>query len=313
MTHISEVNSNVAGNTNTATTRSRGWMLTINNPTFKDSDDTIDCHRVIQDCCNKWKGGYAIYQLETGANGTPHLQIFLHFGNQIMFNSLQKYFKGQAHIEAARDPKACLKYCSKDETRTEGPWEVNPDNRPEQGNRSDLDEIAKAFVKMDLKEFVTEYPAAYTKWNKGLKALKYDIEEHRKIKPTITWLWGLAGVGKTRYAREQHSKVYIKDGTQWWDGYDQSVEAIIIDDFDGRWPFRDLLRLLDRYEYQGQVKGGYVKINTPIIYITCEFPPEEYWQGNELDQVLRRLDKVSHIKISTERVKQIPVRDEITI
>jgi hypothetical protein len=66
----------------------------------------------------------------------------------------------------------------------------------------------------------------------------------------------------------------------------------VIDDFDGKWPYRDLLRLLDRYVYQGQIKGGYVHINSDYIIITCEHRPEEYWSGNELTQVRRRLDCV---------------------
>jgi len=80
----------------------------------------------------------------------------------------------------------------------------------------------------------------------------------------------------------------------WWDGYEQQ-EAIIIDDFDGKWPYRDLLRLLDRYPYQGQFKGGYFKVNSPYIYITCEFAPSYFWQGNEYAQVFRRLKEVKYV------------------
>ena len=42
----------------------------------------------------------------------------------------------------------------------------------------------------------------------------------------------------------------IKDGTQWWYQY-EGQEAVVIDDFDKKWPFRDLLRPLDRYPNQG--------------------------------------------------------------
>lgn len=80
----------------------------------------------------------------------------------------------------------------------------------------------------------------------------------------------------------------------WWDGYEQQ-EAIIIDDFDGKWPYRDLLRLLDRYPYQGQYKGGYVKINSPYIYITCEYSPSFFWRGNEFAQIHRRLSEIKHL------------------
>jgi len=61
-----------------------------------------------------------------------------------------------------------------------------------------------------------------------------------------------------------------------------------------------LLRLLDKYPYQGQIKGGYVKINSNII-ITCEFPPEYFWKGNELAQITRRINKIFEKKINSMR------------
>jgi len=56
-----------------------------------------------------------------------------------------------------------------------------------------------------------------------------------------------------------------------------------------------LLKLCDRYKYSGQVKGGFVKINSPFIFITCEFPPSHFWIGNTLTQVLRRADKIIYL------------------
>lgn len=119
---------------------------------------------------------------------------------------------------------------------------------------------------------------------------------------------------------EKHKTYYIKDGTQWWDEYEQQ-EAIIIDDFDGKWPFRDLLRLLDRYPYQGQFKGGYVPINSPFIYITCEHPPDWFWgpmakapltgdrSANELAQMLRRIDEIVHVEDMAKKAVEAAVID----
>lgn len=103
------------------------------------------------------------------------------------------------------------------------------------------------------------------------------------------WYW------KTRGPVEKHASHYIKDNNKWWDGYKQE-EAIIIDDYEANeWSYRDLLRLLDRYKYQGQTKGGYVKINSPFIYICSEFSPDQLWTDNKLAQITRRIDKLVNV------------------
>lgn len=140
-----------------------------------------------------------------------------------------------------------------------------------------------------------DYPLLYCKYFKSLEKMLSAMQPKREVPPHVYWRWGLSGTGKTRYCIETHETHYIKDGTPWWDNY-ANQEAVIIDDFDNNIPFRTLLRILDRYTYQGQIKGGYVNINSPYIYITCEFPPNKYWGGNELKQIERRLTSVQEIK-----------------
>jgi len=82
----------------------------------------------------------------------------------------------------------------------------------------------------------------------------------------------------TKFGQEN---IYSKDNTPWWDGYRQQ-QVIMIDDFEDDIPYRTLLKMIDRYQYQGQIKGGYVHINSPQMVITCEFPPSHFWSGNKL-------------------------------
>jgi len=173
----------------------------------------------------------------------------------------------------------------------------------QQGKRSDIHDVCELLdEKVPLNEIARNHPSAFVKHAKGFHAYKFATQVDRVSKPYVEWRWGTTGTGKTKGAIDKHPEsFYIKDGTQWWDGYEQQ-DAIIIDDFDGRWPFRDLLRLLDWNPYQGQTKGGYVKINSPHIYITCEFEPSTYWGGNALAQVLRRIDKVEHLATAATEV-----------
>ena len=44
---------------------------------------------------------YIGFELETGDNGTPHIQGFVHYTNAVPFNTVKKHFP-RAHIEAMR-------------------------------------------------------------------------------------------------------------------------------------------------------------------------------------------------------------------
>lgn len=263
--------------------KSRGWFFTINNPKIAD-DNEIEKH--------KSQVRYMRWVLEKGNEcGTLHYHVIVYYKNPRVWP--RRFFKRASDIKPIWDMNGVLKYTEKDDTHVDGPWEYG--EKPEQGRRTDLEEIATKAVSEGLKKIADDHPAEFVRYHRGLKALIDSKLSHRTEKPKVLWLWGKSGTGKTKYAFDNYSEIYIKDGTPWWDGYEQQ-EVIVIDDFDGKWPFRDLLRLLDRYPYQGQVKGGYVKINSDII-ITCEFPPERCWAaGNTLEQVLRRIDEVIEMK-----------------
>lgn len=253
-----------------------------------------------------------VYGKEVGANGTRHLQGYVEWTGVKRWNTM-KALNPRIHWEARKgSAKQASEYCKKGE-QSHDEWKLAGSSGANygknamvfekgtvsaQGKRSELEEIGEQVVAMrPLREIAQENPATYIKYAKGIEKLHNQMLKPRdsSAAPYIEWRWGLAGVGKTRYCVEKHqTSHFIKDGTQWWDGYDQQ-EAIIIDDFDGRWPFRDLLRLLDRYEYQGQYKGGYVQINSPYIYITCEHAPSHFWSGNELAQVTRRITKIENV------------------
>jgi len=295
--------------------RVRNWCFTLNNYT-----------PVEETSMQAWSAAYTSYIVfgkEVGEEkGTPHLQGYIEFEHAHRGSALKKLFngrvswgprKGTAHQAAT--------YCKKGE-QPKAEWDEFKEFGPNfgknavifeagtisaQGKRNDINDVSQAVLAGEtMRDIATTYPGTFIKYHKGILALKqaadgiFDFKD-RTTKPTVIWRWGSTGVGKSRGAREAHPSSYVKDGTQWWDGYTQQ-EAIIIDDFDGKWPYRDLLRLLDYGPYQGQFKGGYVKINSPYIYITCEYPPETAFRNIEGDisQVIRRIDQVIHIEAPTE-------------
>jgi len=290
-----EVGSNImdanldADEINAADIKIRSVFITLNNYT------DAECKALESIVKGKEKTRYLVYQLEVGENGTPHIQGFMLFRNNILLSTLRNALP-RACFFKPRNNDACDKYCQKERTRVAGPFIFG--TKPQQGKRNDLELAARAFIESPADIFAVNNPVIFMRYHKGLQALKNVTRKHRDIKvpPIVHWNWGVAGSGKTRFAYEAHESVYIKDGSMWWDGYDHET-AIVIDDFDGKWPYRDFLRLLDRYPYQGQVKGGYVKITSPYIYITCEYPPWEFWQNNELAQVNRRITKITNFSV----------------
>jgi len=273
--------------------RARNWCFTLNNYTQAEYDEAEEIgSRVSYMICGK----------EVGSNGTPHLQGYIEYPNATRGSAMMKLFDGKAHWEVRKGTaEQAAVYCKK-----EGSF-FEMGHLSQQGKRTDLEEIGAAVIAgTSTKDIACTYPGAYIRYHKGIAQLKLALKgvldfEDRTEKPKVIWRWGATGVGKTRGARDAHSSFYIKDGTLWWDGYEQQ-EAIIIDDFDGRWPYRDLLRLLDHGPYQGQFKGGYVKINSPYIYITCEYPPEKAFRNidGDISQVLRRIDQVIHVEAPQE-------------
>lgn len=240
---------------------------------------------------------YCVYAYEVGEKcGTPHIQGYIEFKNSAKFTTIAKYWNKRINMRKRRGtPQEASDYCKKTGTFFE--WGTIS----KQGKRSDLEEIGQEIIdNVPMREIALAHPGTYIRYNRGFHALRSAIANDRTERPHVQWNWGPTGAGKTwepRHLLKEDGTIrsyYIKDGTIWWDNYDQQ-EVIIIDDFDGHWPFRDLLRLLDETEYQGQYKGGYVKINSPFIFITCEFPPEHFWQENTLAQVVRRIKVIKHL------------------
>lgn len=85
--------------------KSRNWCFTLNNYTEEEVKNLCD---------NKYQ---YIFQEETGAEGTPHLQGLICLTNPQAL-SYMKRINGRAHWEITRNKIASIQYCSKEETRT---------------------------------------------------------------------------------------------------------------------------------------------------------------------------------------------------
>jgi len=255
--------------------QSYNWMFTLNNPQADENP-------------KDWKYKYLVYQLEKGDSGTLHFQGYVHFEKRQTLAALKK-LSSRAHWEPRKGSHVQARvYCTKPETRVDGPWEFG--DPPQQGCRNDLHSAAELVLRK--RPFSEIEPATYVKYHKGLAALRSVHTLPRNWKPLVISLTGPTGCGKTRAAFEKYPEAYFKDSTQWWDGY-SGQEVVIIDEFYGQIPFAEMLKILDRYPHQVQTKGGYVQLTCKTIIITSNTKATDWYKINHdwKPPLFRRIDR----------------------
>lgn len=263
----------------------RTWVFTLNNYTAEQETavQALDL-------------AYLVYGREVGESGTPHLQGLIH--DKLMRFSAVKKLIPSAHWEAAiARPDLGIAYCKKDGDFFE------KGTPPQQGKRNDLVSLYK-----DLEETATMRDILATRPNmQQIRVaetwLKYN-EPRRDWLPEVFWFWGPPGSGKTRKVYEMAPDVYSVPSSpqlKWWDRYD-SHDDVLIDDFRGdQCDFARFLKMIDRYEFQVECKGGYRQLRAKRMFITSCVPPWECWYTNEnLEQIRRRLAEIK----SFHRVQQ---------
>lgn len=263
-----------------STVRTRAWCMTINNYT----DEDIACfHRPVL----LRQVRYYIYGEEIGEEGTPHLQCTIIYHNPKKRHEVSKHFPRASVRTMDGTVEQSVAYCLKDETF------VEHGDIPKQGQRTDIQKIKKMVKEnkkiVDILDECTDYQQM-----RMVELLsKYQGPPPAEEK-TVIWHYGDSGTGKTRLATESSDDYYISMGTlRWWDGYN-GQDTVIIDDFRKDFcTFHELLRILDRYPYRVQLKGGSVWLRAKTIYITsCYSPVEVYQTREDINQLLRRINKI---------------------
>ena len=261
--------------------RARNWFLTINNY----SEDEKDF------CVNYDKSRYLIVAEEVGEQGTPHLHLYLEYKNAVYFDSLKKQFP-RANIQVAKgDSNDNYNYLAKQNLV------VERGTRKQPGKRNDLEEVRELVRKGSTMRDIIATATSYQAIRSAEKVIYY-YEAKREFQPNVKWFYGPTGSGKTRTAydelREKYQDVYFcMDTNAWWQGYD-GHEGVIMDDLRRDFcKFHTLLRILDRYPYQVETKGGSRQLLAKDMIITCPYHPAQLYDGREdINQLLRRISEV---------------------
>lgn len=223
-----------------------------------------------------------------------HHQGYIEFDSNIRLNKLKK-FDNKIHWELRKGTQAeAITYCKKDND-----WiEFGTKFESKQGARTDISNIRDIIRGGGRMNEVIEECNSYQSAKFGELYLKYK-EPKRDWVCEVYWYYGPTGTGKTKLAYEQAGKdcwISLNNG-KWFDGYD-GEENVILDDFRGDWcTYTTLLRLLDRYPYRVEVKGGSRSWLAKRIWITSAYSPEETYQNVEdKQQLIRRLTEIKYFK-----------------
>jgi hypothetical protein len=145
-----------------------------------------------------------------------------------------------------------------------------------------------------------DHAATLVRYPKGLQLFKSLLPQKPKPVPFCIWISGATGIGKTRACVTFAEKLvgsenlWISNGLlKWFDGY-CGQEIAILDDFRTQeTKFNQMLRLLDRYPYRVEIKGGFHNWIPKIIFITAPRGPREMWSLRR-DEDLRQLERRIH-------------------
>lgn len=258
--------------------RSRSYCLTLNNYTEEERLSLLSTP------CT-----YLVLGKERGAEGTPHLQGYIHFANAKTLSSLKK-INPRAHWEVAKgDSLQNFAYCTKD-----GDYEevgVRPMTRKETG-QTQVDKWMEIKSKARNGKLDEIDPKIYVLHYRSLLAIAKD---HAPMPADLDdtageWYWGPSGTGKSRTARSENPGAYLKMCNKWWDGY-KGEDVVIIEDFDKNHNVLGyhLKIWADRYAFPAEIKGGKLNIRPKKIIVTSNYHPESIWPDSEtLDPILRR-------------------------
>lgn len=271
---------------------SRNWCITVN----VDMETEYDAlNPELWPNCR-----YFVWQLELASTGQVHYQCFLQTFDAVRMTSIKKYDGlERAHIEK-KSPNSTAEqardYCKKADSRLDGPWEFG--DFTSQGNRTDVASFVDAVKqgKSD-RDLIETMPGSFVRFNRSIERIRLAYAQPRNFKTRVYFFYGQPGNGKSKLAAELLENAFWKQPHSiWWDGY--FTGDVIIDDFKGWLPYADLLRLMDRYPLQVQIKGGQVNFAPKNLVITSSVIPQNWYSPDKVrfnwEEFSRRVDVFIH-------------------
>lgn len=232
--------------------------------------------------------------METGKQGTLHLQFVVTYKIPQRLSFLQKMFPG-VHGEVPLSVGAARNYCRKSETRTDGPWDFGSVG----GLTTKLTaSAALALTEEECRELSLQQYIAVQKC-KQIAASKEPRVRFDAANPPGTrgvWIVGASGAGKSFLVRSLCHPLAEKPQSKWWDGWRPDDDYVMLDDFDksGACLSHYLKRWSDGYDHTGEVKGAHVQPRYFLFIITSQYEIEEIFHEDSkvADAIKRRFEVI---------------------
>lgn len=214
-------------------------------------------------------------QQEVGQSGFEHWQLCIGYSKKVRLGRLKTDFGQRCHAEPTRS-EAAEAYVCKEETSV-------PNTRFSIGtkklNRNQSEfwdkqwELAKQGNWEDIESDIK------IKYYSTLKRIAFDhaTPPSNLSSPCGVWIYGPPGVGKSHSAREWHPNLFVKNLNKWWDGY-KGEKQVLLDDVGhehSKWIGWFLKIWADQYVFDGEIKGGTIKIRPEKLIVTSNYTIEE--------------------------------------
>lgn len=272
----------------------RNWCFTLNS--VEDIDGSGE--EWVRNMVEHGTIRFGVLQLEAAPEtGHHHYQGYVQLPRKQRLTWLRRHVLDGAHWEVARGTAdENIAYCTKEDSRVDGPWRAGEASHQGVENSFDL-AVNAVKTGMPLHEVADCWPGVWVRHSRGLCDLRQRLQLKRDRRafgpdgPEVWVLYGSSGTGKSRFVAEHWPDAFWKiPGEKWWDGYEEH-ETVVLDDFKvGELRLTDLQRLLDWNPLWVEVKGGAVPMLAKRYVITSNYHPSEWYPKADVHgTVMRRV------------------------
>ena len=265
----------------------RRWMLVINNPSFKESEQIYALKDDPHVAGLIWSAEHAHDTKDNeNANLTEHYHIYISFNNPIRQTWIKAKFP-RAHIEPAHKPAlACCRYVAK-----EGFFmafgnvpDINQESRTAKKKAEDLarEEVVKKIRNGEMRvQDLSDAQLLDTKLVRAAKEAASMTQGPMRHGVKVCVFVSPSGWGKSYNVWETFQRVAgveFSNNQQWF--LDAEQEVMLFDEFAGlqtQCRAQRMLKYLDENPISLPVKGGHRPCYWKLVFILSNTPPNEWY------------------------------------